>query len=157
MVAPLIGAGIRAAGAAARGLAKKFGKKTAKEKAEEKAEREAKGKIQKEAMEHDREVEEIGNKAYRSLYPKKDKLDGPTAAMAATMVGVPAVVAGPAAYRAKKVYDEDKLKKEAEEREAKDEMKRETRGMKKGGMVKSSASKRADGIAMRGKTRGRMV
>jgi hypothetical protein len=28
---------------------------------------------------------------------------------------------------------------------------------KKGGMVKSSASKRADGIAMKGKTRGRMV
>lgn len=27
----------------------------------------------------------------------------------------------------------------------------------KGGMVKSSASKRADGIAQRGKTRGRMV
>jgi hypothetical protein len=30
-------------------------------------------------------------------------------------------------------------------------------GMKKGGVVKSSASKRADGIALRGKTRGRMV
>ena len=29
--------------------------------------------------------------------------------------------------------------------------------MRKGGMVKSSASKRADGIAQRGKTRGRMV
>jgi hypothetical protein len=29
--------------------------------------------------------------------------------------------------------------------------------MKKGGMVKSSASKRADGIAMKGKTKGRMV
>ncbi len=29
--------------------------------------------------------------------------------------------------------------------------------MKKGGMVKSSASKRADGIAKKGKTRGRMV
>jgi hypothetical protein len=28
---------------------------------------------------------------------------------------------------------------------------------KKGGMVRSSASKRADGIAQRGKTRGRMV
>jgi hypothetical protein len=28
MVAPIIGAGIRAAGAAARGLAKKFGQKT---------------------------------------------------------------------------------------------------------------------------------
>lgn len=30
-------------------------------------------------------------------------------------------------------------------------------GAKKGGMVKSSASKRADGIAMKGKTRGRIV
>lgn len=30
-------------------------------------------------------------------------------------------------------------------------------GMKKGGSVKSSASKRADGCAMRGKTRGKMV
>jgi hypothetical protein len=29
--------------------------------------------------------------------------------------------------------------------------------MKHGGMVKSSASKRADGIAMKGKTKGRMV
>ena len=42
------------------------------------------------------------------------------------------------------------------EREAKDEMKRETRGMKKGGTV-SSASKRADGIAIKGKTKGRFV
>ena len=48
-------------------------------------------------------------------------------------------------------------RKAAKEREAKDEIKRETRGMKKGGMVKSSASKRADGIAKKGKTRGRMV
>ena len=30
-------------------------------------------------------------------------------------------------------------------------------GMKKGGMVKSSASKRGDGCAQRGKTKGRMV
>ena len=30
-------------------------------------------------------------------------------------------------------------------------------GNKKGGMIKSSASKRADGIAKRGKTKGRMV
>jgi len=38
------------------------------------------------------------------------------------------------------------------------ELRRESRGMKKGGKVKmSSASKRADGIAARGKTRGRMV
>lgn len=42
--------------------------------------------------------------------------------------------------------------------QADSEKRRETRGMKKGGKVKmSSASKRADGIAARGKTRGRMV
>lgn len=37
-------------------------------------------------------------------------------------------------------------------REARDEMQRETRGMKKGGKVKS-ASARADGCCIRGKTR----
>jgi hypothetical protein len=41
-------------------------------------------------------------------------------------------------------------------REARDEMQRETRGMKSGGSVKS-ASARADGCAMRGKTKGRML
>jgi len=41
-------------------------------------------------------------------------------------------------------------------REARDEMQRETRGMKKGGKVKS-ASSRADGIAQRGKTKGKIV
>ena len=41
-------------------------------------------------------------------------------------------------------------------REAAAEERREARGMKKGGSV-SSASKRADGIAKRGKTRGKMV
>jgi len=46
---------------------------------------------------------------------------------------------------------------EQEAKEAADEERRETRGMKKGGMVKSSASKRADGCAKRGKTKGRMV
>lgn len=39
--------------------------------------------------------------------------------------------------------------------EAASELKRESRGMKKGGTVRS-ASKRADGIAQRGKTKGRM-
>jgi len=43
-----------------------------------------------------------------------------------------------------------------ERREARNEIKRETRGMAKGGKV-SSASKRADGIAQRGKTKGRYV
>jgi hypothetical protein len=32
-----------------------------------------------------------------------------------------------------------------------------TAGMKKGGSVKSSASRRADGIATKGKTKGRMI
>jgi hypothetical protein len=36
------------------------------------------------------------------------------------------------------------------------ELQRETRGMKKGGMVKS-ASSRADGCAIRGKTKGKFV
>jgi hypothetical protein len=44
-------------------------------------------------------------------------------------------------------------------RESDSEYRRETKdkGMKKGGSVKSSASKRADGIAKKGKTRGKMV
>jgi hypothetical protein len=50
-----------------------------------------------------------------------------------------------------------KLESQKKAREAKDQVKRETRGMKKGGSVKSSASKRADGIAKKGKTRGKMV
>jgi hypothetical protein len=37
------------------------------------------------------------------------------------------------------------------------EQQRKAMGMKSGGMVKSSASKRADGCAQRGKTKGRMV
>jgi hypothetical protein len=41
-------------------------------------------------------------------------------------------------------------------REARDEMQRETRGMKSGGSVKS-ASSRADGCAIRGKTKGKFV
>ena len=41
-------------------------------------------------------------------------------------------------------------------REARDEMQRETRGMKSGGSVKS-ASSRADGCAIRGKTKGKFL
>jgi hypothetical protein len=40
---------------------------------------------------------------------------------------------------------------------AKDVDEDKKKGMKKGGVVKSSASKRADGIATKGKTRGKMV
>ncbi len=50
-------------------------------------------------------------------------------------------------------YNYDQREKSAAEAE----LRRESRGMKKGGVVKSSASKRADGCAQRGKTKGRMV
>jgi hypothetical protein len=52
-------------------------------------------------------------------------------------------------YKASKEEEKDL------DRELADQMKRETRGMKKGGKV--SASSRGDGIAQRGKTKGRMV
>ena len=53
--------------------------------------------------------------------------------------------------------DKEEVDKDAAKaaREAGAEERREARGMKKGGMV--SASKRADGCAIRGKTRGKMV
>jgi len=44
------------------------------------------------------------------------------------------------------------MREDEEERNRKAQM-----GMKKGGSVKSSASKRADGIAVKGKTKGRFV
>jgi hypothetical protein len=57
------------------------------------------------------------------------------------------------------------MKDDKDEKELKKELEREramgrapaSQGMKKGGSVKSSASKRADGCAQRGKTKGRMV
>ena len=55
----------------------------------------------------------------------------------------------------------DKYQNEEEKRRMEEQAAAEqaaAQGMKKGGKVKmSSASKRADGCAMRGKTRGRMV
>ena len=53
-------------------------------------------------------------------------------------------------------FAKDVLTKERQKiSELADQYKRESRGMKKGGVV--SASKRADGIAQRGKTKGKMV
>lgn len=48
---------------------------------------------------------------------------------------------------------DEKTRKKAEEYAS--ELQRETRGKKKGGVI--SASKRADGIAQRGKTRGKLI
>jgi hypothetical protein len=72
-----------------------------------------------------------------------------------------------AAEKAHKEYGKDKknypldVKKDLKNSlqamdEADAEVKRETRGMKKGGMI-SSASKRADGCVTKGKTKGKMI
>ena len=50
----------------------------------------------------------------------------------------------------------DDFAKRARERAAQRKLEKTAMGKKKGGIV-SSASKRADGIAIRGKTKGRMV
>lgn len=77
-----------------------------------------------------------------------------------TVFGVPLAAAAIAELSTKKNADPEDMRKslqyEKNKREAEAEMKRETRGMAKGGKV-FSASKRADGIAQRGKTRGKLV
>jgi hypothetical protein len=55
-----------------------------------------------------------------------------------------------------KAISEYKTPAEIRSEEKRKRENKEMAGMKKGGMVKSSASKRADGIAQRGKTRGRI-
>ena len=51
----------------------------------------------------------------------------------------------------------DDFAKLARERAAQRKLEKTAMGKKKGGLIKSSASKRADGIAKKGKTRGKMV
>lgn len=55
-----------------------------------------------------------------------------------------------------KAMSEYKTPAEVRSEERRKRENKELAGMKKGGVVKSSASKRADGIAQRGKTRGRI-
>ena len=84
---------------------------------------------------------------------------GASALEAVTKVGGPATLAFLGGIGGSEVIKNAREKREAKaeaEAEAKNEMKRETRGMKKGGKV-SSASSRADGCAVKGKTKGRMV
>jgi hypothetical protein len=78
-------------------------------------------------------------------------------ALGGMMLGPP-IVAGYAGLksdeRKSKEYQKEKDKKNQKQYEEQD--KQEGREMKKGGKV-SSASARADGIAIRGKTKGRMI
>jgi hypothetical protein len=81
-------------------------------------------------------------------------------------IGAGTVAAMPIAAKMGSLYGEqlnergNRIKEDAEKSQKQYEAqdKQEGRGMKKGGKVKaSSASKRADGIAVKGKTRGRII
>jgi len=91
----------------------------------------------------------------KSFDPDKDAMNTIAAAF-----GAPMAAAGIAGLATKKSPDPEDMRKslqyEKDKREAAAELKRESRGMKSGGKV-NSASKRADGIAARGKTRGKMI
>ncbi len=69
--------------------------------------------------------------------------------------GAPLAAAGIGAAMTKRSKDTDTEASDKEQREAAAELKRESRGKKAGGSI-STASSRADGIAKRGKTRGKM-
>jgi hypothetical protein len=160
MVAPLIGAGIRAAGAAARGLAKKFGKKTEEPRERFKSSydkaKEAEDKIKAAAEKREKIKEGVKTTAKTTA-----KAAGATGAAGATYIvgeGMSPSQTGPVSEAIRKMQRESR-NRESNERESRNREEAEKEPVKKkaGGMVKSSASKRADGIAMRGKTRGRMV
>jgi hypothetical protein len=152
MVAPLIGAGIRAAGAAARGLAKKFGKKTEEPRERFKSSydkaKEAEDKIKAAAEKREKIKEGVKTTAKTTA-----KAAGATGAAGATYIvgeGMSPSQTGPVSEAIRK------MQRESRNRES-NEAEKEPVKKKAGGMVKSSASKRADGIAIRGKTKGRMV
>jgi hypothetical protein len=88
----------------------------------------------------------------KSFDPDKDAMN-----TIAAVFGAPMAAAGVAGLATKKSVDPDDMRKslkyEKEKRESDAELKRETRGMKKGG----TASSRADGVAQRGKTKGTMI
>ena len=88
----------------------------------------------------------------------KSELYGTPVSKGAISAGVKKLKDAPFLKRFGSRTDRGKLDKKATQaaREAGAEERREARGMKHGGMI-SSASKRADGIAKKGKTRGKMV
>lgn len=89
------------------------------------------------------------------------------AALVGTVVGVPAYMLGKSRNKPATKKDEDTksgIALDAENIKKDQQLKKEneayekSKGMKKGGAVKTkSASSRADGIAQRGKTRGKIV
>jgi hypothetical protein len=118
----------------------------------------------KQEAEIEKEYGESDGISYSTLMNLKSEAKNPLSRMYGTSYGTQlspgAIQAREAAASGKKYkpgYQEelDSAKAKRAGREAAAEERRETRGMKKGGKVKS-ASSRADGIAQRGKTRGMM-
>jgi len=97
-----------------------------------------------------------------ALGSSKSKVQGPMSALAEQVATAPQRAAKSVKDAAKFIgsgiskYSNAKDAEADLDRELESQNKRESRGMKKGGMT-SSASSRADGIAKRGKTKGRMV
>ena len=88
-----------------------------------------------------------GGSSFAKKAGKAAEIAGITA-LGGYAVGLP----GLAAYKSEQIQEERREAAKAK-REAANEMKRESRGMAKGG----SASARADGCATKGKTKGRFV
>ena len=105
-----------------------------------------------------KKLAEKGGKEGAKKVSKRGNRDVEEDILDANLIGLSAAKAGLAGSML--LDQEDRIeaaeaKKDQEARETKNEMRREARGMKKGGMA--SASKRADGCAIRGKTKGRIV
>jgi hypothetical protein len=116
MVAPLIGAGIRAAGAAARGLAKKFGKKTEEPRERFKSSydkaKEAEDKIKAAAEKREKIKEGVKTTAKTTA-----KAAGATGAAGATYIvgeGMSPSQTGPVSEAIRKMQRESRNREEAE-------------------------------------------
>jgi hypothetical protein len=141
MVAPLIGAGLRMG---AKKLAQKFGKKDEKKTSinliEEAQKKEAEGKRRA-------QIESVkeGVKTAAKTTAKATGAAGGAGVMYLTAEDrATSGQGGPALDALRKIGKKGEEEKEPVKKKA-------------GGMIKSSASKRADGIAKKGKTRGKMV
>ena len=144
-------------GAAARAVASKFAKKKTEKKV-------------RNLMEDD-DVKTTGKKFRNLMEDAAERKTSEEAgeglkrkAMGAASVGLAAPITYMATKEVPEAIEEPRAKRSSEaERQKKIEELRAKRSSEaelkkaKGGIVKSSASKRADGIAQRGKTRGRMV
>ena len=113
-----------------------------------------------------KEADEIPTPNFSEMRKAKEAEKAKDLLKERALIGAGTVMAAPIAAELGSQYGSQlnergaRIKKDAEKSQKQYEAqdKQEGRGMKKGGKVKaSSASKRADGIAVKGKTRGRMI